>query len=50
MCASFCVVHQAFTQESLDFQEKVLARSGLGEETYLPPCECTSPRVLLGAI
>ncbi len=30
---------QAFTQESLDFQEKVLARSGLGEETYLPECE-----------
>ena len=27
----------AFNKESLDFQEKVLARSGLGEETYLPP-------------
>jgi len=31
---------QAFTQENLDFQEKVLLRSGLGEETYLPECEC----------
>lgn len=27
---------KAFTQDSLDFQEKVLSRSGLGEETYLP--------------
>lgn len=34
-----CRAPQAFTQESLDFQEKVLARSGLGEETYLPECE-----------
>lgn len=36
-CCPCCL--QAFTQESLDFQEKVLARSGLGEETYLPACE-----------
>ena len=27
----------AFNDESLAFQEKVLSRSGLGEETYLPP-------------
>lgn len=26
----------AFTPESLEFQRKVLERSGLGEETYLP--------------
>jgi len=25
-----------FTQESIDFQEKILARSGLGDHTYLP--------------
>lgn len=30
---------QVFNQENLDFQEKVLLRSGLGEETYLPECE-----------
>lgn len=30
---------QAFTPENLEFQEKVLLRSGLGEETYLPECE-----------
>ncbi|KAL4429609.1 hypothetical protein ABPG77_008658 [Micractinium sp. CCAP 211/92] len=34
---------KAFTQESLDFQEKVLARSGLGEETYLPESIMASP-------
>lgn len=33
---------KAFSQENLEFQEKVLARSGLGEETYLPECECFS--------
>ena len=33
---------QAFDDSSLDFQEKVLMRSGLGEETYLPACETNS--------
>jgi len=28
---------QRFTKESLEFQEKILARSGLGQDTYLPP-------------
>ena len=32
-------VLQAFTPENLEFQKKVLERSGLGEETYLPECE-----------
>ena len=26
-----------FTQESIDFQEKLLYRTGLGNETYFPP-------------
>ena len=30
---------QAFDEVALEFQEKVLLRSGLGEETYLPECE-----------
>lgn len=25
-----------FTEQSLDFQEKIMERSGLGDETYLP--------------
>eukprot|EP00882_Tetradesmus_deserticola_P023715 GHRQ01025822.1.p1 GENE.GHRQ01025822.1~~GHRQ01025822.1.p1 ORF type:complete len:261 (+),score=32.01 GHRQ01025822.1:406-1188(+) len=29
-----------FTDEELDFQKKILYRSGLGDETYVPPCEC----------
>lgn len=28
---------QKFTPESIDFQSKILARSGLGDDTYLPP-------------
>lgn len=28
---------QAFTEENLEFQQKILARSGLGQHTYLPP-------------
>eukprot|EP00798_Chlamydomonas_sp_ICE-L_P027100 gene27102-2324_t len=33
-----------FNQESLEFQEKILARSGLGQNTYLPPAvQCTPP-------
>jgi 3-ketoacyl-CoA synthase len=27
-----------FTDSTVDFQTKVLARSGLGDDTYLPPC------------
>jgi hypothetical protein len=27
---------QLFNQEALDFQKRVLERSGLGEQTYLP--------------
>lgn len=27
-----------FTLPSMDFQRKIFVRSGLGEETYLPPC------------
>lgn len=27
---------QAFTEQSLDFQQKIIDRSGLGDETYLP--------------
>lgn len=33
----FAFFAQKFTQESLDFQNRLLERSGLGEETYLPP-------------
>ncbi|KIZ04826.1 3-ketoacyl-CoA synthase 9 [Monoraphidium neglectum] len=29
---------QMFTDSTVDFQTKVLARSGLGDDTYLPPC------------
>jgi len=29
-----------FNDSTTDFQTKVLARSGLGDETYLPPCAC----------
>ena len=29
-------VTQAFTEKSLDFQQKIIDRSGLGDETYLP--------------
>lgn len=32
-----------FTAESLDFQEKVLLRSGLGDETYLPEGVMSQP-------
>lgn len=32
-----------FTEESLEFQRKVLARSGLGNETYLPPAIMSDP-------
>jgi 3-ketoacyl-CoA synthase len=32
-----------FTDESMDFQEKLLFRTGLGPETYFPPGICESP-------
>ena len=31
-----CCMTQAFTEKSLDFQQKIIDRSGLGDETYLP--------------
>jgi hypothetical protein len=34
---------QKFTPESVEFQAKILARSGLGAETYLPPGLITVP-------
>lgn len=37
--ASSCLLLQRFTDEELDFQKKILYRSGLGDETYVPPCE-----------
>jgi hypothetical protein len=30
---------QRFTEEAVDFQRKVMWFSGLGNHTYLPPCE-----------
>jgi hypothetical protein len=39
-----------FTDSTVDFQTKVLARSGLGDDTYLPPCEhCLPERAQRGA-
>lgn len=35
-----------FSPENCDFQEKILRRSGLGEETYLPPGVHQEPPVL----
>jgi len=32
-----------FSDESLEFQEKILMRSGLGQNTYLPPAVATIP-------
>jgi hypothetical protein len=31
------LILQKFTPESINFQSKILARSGLGDDTYLPP-------------
>ena len=31
----FCHM-QAFTEKSMEFQTKIIERSGLGDETYLP--------------
>jgi hypothetical protein len=38
----FCIVSQRFTEEAVDFQRKVMWFSGLGNKTYLPPCECNA--------
>ncbi len=27
----------AFGEKAMEFQERIMARSGLGDETYLPP-------------
>jgi hypothetical protein len=34
-----CCFLQRFDETELEFQEKILLRSGLGDETYVPPCE-----------
>lgn len=40
----------AFKPDSLEFQRKVLARSGLGDETYLPPAiVCDPPTISMQA-
>ena len=31
-----CNRMQAFTEKSMEFQTKIIERSGLGDETYLP--------------
>ena len=38
---------QMFDERALDFQEKILDRSGLGDETYLPDGECRTLLPLL---
>ncbi|XP_010447067.1 PREDICTED: 3-ketoacyl-CoA synthase 17-like [Camelina sativa] len=41
---------QDFSESSLEFQRKILVRSGLGEETYLPESiHCTPPRPTMAA-
>lgn len=35
---------QKFTEDSLAFQEKIITRSGLGPQTYLPPGELGAAR------
>ncbi len=32
----FVALRQVFSQEALTFQDKIVARAGLGDETYLP--------------
>lgn len=44
-CAA-AVLLQRFDETELEFQEKILYRSGLGDETYIPPCECTHSTAL----
>lgn len=34
---------QCFDEAALEFQERIIARSGLGDQTYLPPCAPPSP-------
>lgn len=38
LTAELCTV-QAFTEKSMDFQVKIIERSGLGDDTYLPEGE-----------
>lgn len=45
---------QMFNEQSLEFQEKIMERSGLGDETYLPEgqlamlaCTCRGTRSCL---
>lgn len=35
----FLVLMQKFTEKSMEFQRKIIERSGLGDETYLPEGE-----------
>jgi hypothetical protein len=37
------VASKKFTEESVAFQEKILQRSGLGDQTYLPPGLAAQP-------
>jgi len=30
---------QVFSERAMDFQERIMDKSGLGDETYLPPGE-----------
>ena len=40
MLIRHCVLAQAFTEESMAFQTKMVANGGLGQETYLPDGVC----------
>ena len=31
-----CLLRQVFSKQALDFQNKIVERAGLGDETYLP--------------
>ena len=37
---AFLALQTQFTEDDLAFQEKILYRSGLGDETSVPPCKC----------
>jgi hypothetical protein len=43
VCVCVCTLSvycaQIFTKDDLEFQKKILYRSGLGDETHAPPCE-----------
>lgn len=38
----YCCHLQKFSADDLEFQHRILYRSGLGEDTYVPPCESYS--------